>query len=165
MILNLKKCDSYGFVCECSLCQIDRADPKYAEREAIVRKFRESYKGNYHKCSLKTLVDYENKVKSMCKPGQKYQSHMNSPLIAYAYYYRAQNDSRRSAETFMKLFELNKDIDNLFSFKLLFLTLLDYSKLPKSNKESAKVAEILKKYFVGNLEISKYAYDLDHLGF
>lgn len=147
------------------MCQNERSDYKYAERESLVRKFRVDNRGDFTKCDLKTLLDFEKKINSMYKPDQPYQDHMRLPLAALATNYRAKGDSRRSAETFMRFFELTKDIDNLFAFKLLILACVDYLKSANSNKDVSKVREIIKTYQIGSLDFYKYAYGFDDLTF
>lgn len=147
------------------MCKIERSDNKYAERESLVGKFREDNEGDFTKCDLNTLLSFEKKIKSMFNPDQPYQRHMSAPLAALATNYRAKGLLRRSAETFMRFFELTKEIDNLFAFKLLILACLDYLKSANSDKDVSNVREIIKTYQIGSLDFYKYAYGFDDLEF
>lgn len=145
------------------MCEIERSDPNYEKRERLVAQFNEeTIKGNIvnaEKCDLNTLLDYEIKIKKMYKPGQPYQTHMNSPLLALVYFHRGKGDTLRRAETYMRLFELNKDIDNLFSFKMLFLAYIDYL-LAQRNEEASKTQKITENYLIGSFLVYSYTFEL-----
>lgn len=138
-------------------------DPKYDERDSIVDTFREKQLdgscSNAIKLDLKTLLDFEKKIKKMYEPGKLYQTHMGTPWAALIYYYRKKQDFLRSAEIHMQLFEMRKDMDNIFAFKMLILAYVDY--FNSRSKEALKIKEMIKNYQIGSLDVYSYGYDMD----
>ena len=124
------------------MCQADESDPRYEERETLLKELNEIKNVNE-----KTLVKYIKKIKETYNEKSfKYRYQLKKPMLDLAL---KQGFTLNTAETNTQLFEMLKETDYSDISELPFLNACLYSSLGH-NDLCRKMLKLGKEFMIGD---------------
>jgi hypothetical protein len=149
-----KSLRSFGFECDCRLCELDRADDQEICRELLIYKHQNFNAAGDQQVELCELEDFFNRMKSTYdKTGRsELKFAMIQPTIALAEYFHTNGEFSKAGHLFLDYFNMTREYDHIDATVAIFHAINNFH-LAKDQSQANKCALIARAYFDFNYQL------------